>query len=261
MSDSADKFTFKEIDDEGLDTLKVISAAKNFNKWTYQTIVPYCSGNILEIGSGIGNISKYFIDNNHDITLSDLRKNYRDALFNSFKDASNLKGVVDIDLSASDFEDKYPEHTGKYDTVFALNVVEHIEDELQVFENFYSLLKKNGMLIILVPAYNFLYNRFDKELMHFRRYNNTSLQALFKKDKFRIITDFYFNAAGIPAWFISGKIQENKTIPSGQMKFFDKIVPVMRFLDKILFKRIGLSVVCVGKKVVSLSSEAPIQNP
>ena len=37
----------------GTDTLEVISEADNFNRWMYETIKPHCSGEILEIGSGI----------------------------------------------------------------------------------------------------------------------------------------------------------------------------------------------------------------
>ena len=51
------EFSFKEIDEEGMETLKAISEANKFNEWMYERIAPDCSGKILEIGSGIGNIS------------------------------------------------------------------------------------------------------------------------------------------------------------------------------------------------------------
>ena len=78
-------FQFKEIDAEGLETLLAISKADRFNKWMYETIQPYVKGNILEIGSGIGNISQYFLDDQQQITISDLRENYLDFLRNEFQ--------------------------------------------------------------------------------------------------------------------------------------------------------------------------------
>jgi hypothetical protein len=36
--------------DVSLDTLSVIKKAEKFNRWMYQTIKSYCSGQILEIG-------------------------------------------------------------------------------------------------------------------------------------------------------------------------------------------------------------------
>ena len=76
------KFTmnlsFKDFDQEGEENLKAIAEAKKFNKWMYDTIRPYCQGRVLEIGSGIGNISEWFIkDSKVDIVLSDIREQYR----------------------------------------------------------------------------------------------------------------------------------------------------------------------------------------
>ena len=71
---------YKEVDFEGEETLKAIANANKFNAWMYQTIKAYCEGDILEIGSGIGNISKYFIADKKSITLSDIRSQYRDFL-------------------------------------------------------------------------------------------------------------------------------------------------------------------------------------
>jgi len=248
MSNSEHNFYFKEIDDEGLETLKVLSKADNFNKWSFDSIKNHCTGNILEIGSGIGNISYQFAINGHSITLSDLRENYRSALKRSFESFPNVKDVIELDLVATDFDSVYKDQLEKYDTVFALNVVEHIEDDTTVFKNLNYLLKPGGKLIILVPAFNTLYNRFDKELMHFRRYTANKLSKKFTDSNFSIDRSFYFNAAGIPAWLISGKLQHNKTIPYDQMSFFNFMVPLFKWIDKILFQKIGLSVVVVGTK-------------
>ena len=68
------EFKSKVVDQEGLDILDVVSKAKKLNNWMYQTIEPYCKGVTLEIGSGIGNISEFFVANNYDISVSDLRK-------------------------------------------------------------------------------------------------------------------------------------------------------------------------------------------
>ena len=66
------KTNIHEIDHEGMETLAVVSEAQQLNRWMYKTIEPFCTGKILEIGSGIGNISSFFIHDNHEIYLSDL---------------------------------------------------------------------------------------------------------------------------------------------------------------------------------------------
>ena len=52
-----------------------------------------------------------------------------------------------------------------------LNVLEHIEDDDKALKEAFRLLDKNGTLIIEVPAGKFLYDNYDKKLLHFRRYS------------------------------------------------------------------------------------------
>lgn len=241
-------FEYKELDQEGLDTLDAISSADKLNQWMFDTIKPYSSGKILEIGSGIGNISAYFFKAGFEITLSDIRENYCQILKNKFADQKTLKEVILLDLVAEDFDTRYKGLLNSFDTVFALNVVEHIEDDQLAIKNAKKLLASGGHLIILVPAYPFLYNRFDEELYHFRRYSRTQLNTLFLNEQLKIVNTFSFNAAGIAGWYVSGKIQKNKTIPKNQISLYNKLVFLFRIIDKILFNKIGLSVITVGKK-------------
>ena len=238
-----EKYTFKEIDEEGLATLNAIDKADNFNEWMYQTIKPFCSGKILEIGSGIGNISKYFIRDKFDITLSDIREHYGNVLIAKFPSTE----VLIMDLVDSEFDSKFSQLFNTYETVYALNVVEHIKEDHLAIANAKKLLKKDGHLIILVPAYQFLYNRFDKELEHYRRYTRKNLNSLLST-KFKVVHSLYFNAFAIIGWFFSGKILKKKTIPANQMAFYNKLVFIFKIIDKILNNLIGLSVISVGKK-------------
>lgn len=248
MSEPVTSFPYKEIDPEGFETLKVISDAVNFNDWTFDTVRPYCSGHILEIGSGIGNISSRFVSNGYDITLSDIRQNYRDYLEIRFPGHARENKIIGIDLVDPDFNTRHASLAGKFDTVFALNVVEHIRNDREAIKNCASLLKPGGTLIILVPAFPFLYNTFDRELHHFRRYRKKDLANLFVQSGMEVQNAFYFNSGGIPGWYWSGNVQKNKIIPAGQMRTFDRLVPVFRILDRILFRSIGLSVVMTGRK-------------
>ncbi|GEM54461.1 methyltransferase type 12 [Flavobacterium branchiophilum] len=233
----------KEIDVEGHITLNVIEKADKFNEWMYHTIKKNCKGKILEIGSGIGNISKYFIKDKYDITLSDLRENYCEILKKKYTNP-----IVKIDLVHPNFDSQYKEYLETFDTVFALNVVEHIENDEKAIANCKKLLKANGVLIILVPAYQALFNSFDVELEHFRRYTPNSLKKIISKNGLTIQHTFSFNFIGIFGWYFSGNILKKKTIPEGQMGIFNLLVPIFKFADYITFNKIGLSVINVSKK-------------
>ncbi len=235
-------------DKVGKNTLDVIGEAYQFNKWMFKTILPFSKGKILEIGSGLGNISTFFLENKNEIFLTDLRVEYCTLLQDKFESKPNLLGVDQLNLIHPDFDKVYDNHLEKYDTVFALNVIEHIRNDNLAISNCKKLLKNNGHLIILVPSYQKLYNRFDEELGHFRRYTQKSLLELFLKNHFSVVHKQYFNLIGIAGWYISGSLMKKESIPSNQMKAYDKMVPVWQVLDKLVQNKIGLSTIIIGRK-------------
>jgi len=239
------KFKYKEIDSEGLTVLAAISSADKFNRWMYETIAPFCSGSILEIGSGVGNISQYFIHDKSYIYLSDIRENYRDIIKDKF--GLDNSRVIDIDIIHPNFRDVYKDLLGKFDSVFCLNVIEHIKDDHLAVENMMKLLKPGGKLTVLVPAFQCLYNGIDSTLEHYRRYSKRALLNVMSEHGL-VIKSFYFNSIGILAWFIGGSILRNKTIHEGKMSVYNFFVPVYKIIDRLLFRKIGLSVVCVIQK-------------
>lgn len=237
-----------QFDEKGADTLDVMAQASAFNQWMYDTIKNHCKGRILEIGSGIGTISQFFLKDHLDIYVSDIQRQYRDHLHELLRVHKRDQKPCEINLVDDHFDDQHTDRFGTFDTVFALNVIEHIEnDDLAIF-NATKLLKPGGQLIILVPSYNFLYNQLDTALSHYRRYTTSSLGELFSKHDLQIKHKQYFNLAGIPSWFISGKILGNSLIPSSQLGLFNKMVPVFKLLDRIVFNKVGLSTIIVGQK-------------
>ena len=228
-------------------TLETISKAHRFNRWMYDTIRPYCNGNILEIGSGIGNISSFFVQDKSQISLSDVDHVYLQALRNRFANNSNVRDIMLLNLEHNDFENAYRDKQHSFDTIFLLNVLEHVKDDEKAVQNCKYLLKDGGTLIILVPAYASLYAKLDKELGHYRRYTLGKLKSIFSKQQLTVRTQFYFNGMGIIAWSYA-KVFRLSVVPAPEMKMYNAVVPLAKLLDKILLHRIGLSAVIVGNK-------------
>ncbi len=238
----------KSLENKGHEALHSMSIAHAFNKWMYEAIKPYTKGEILEIGSGIGNISQFFIQHGYSITLSDIDPYYITYLQKAFQQVPGNKKILSVDLQKENFKHYYSELTEKFDTVFLLNVLEHLQDEASAIQNCRSLLKNGGILIILVPAYSILFSAMDKALYHYRRYTAKQLAGRIRNENFIIEKTFYFNALGIPAWLYA-KMMMYKTPPTGNMKFFDTLVPVGKILDKIFLHRFGLSAIAIAKKI------------
>lgn len=190
---------------------------------------------------------QYFLEAGQSVYLSDIRANYRKVLETLFASYPTLQGVLDIDIADPAFSSTYQSLLHSFDAAFALNVVEYVEGDLLALSNIKKLIKPGGTIVILVPAYQALYNQFDEELCHYRRYNARSLNNLFVHNELSLVKTFYFNFAGIFGWYVSGKLQRNKTIPGGQMNLYNKLVPLFKIADKFTFNKVGLSVICVGK--------------
>jgi SAM-dependent methyltransferase len=238
------------IDEIGKSTLENLSVADRLNDWMFASIRPYLKGRTLEIGSGIGNISACFVEYGVPLSVSDYSDHYCRLLQGKFAGERLIEGVHQLDLADERFIDKYSSLIGRFDTVFALNVVEHISNDGLAVANCKKLLSPGGHLIILVPAYQLLYNGFDKELEHFRRYTRASVRKLLREQHFAVIKTWYFNLAGILGWFVSGSVFRRKTLPAGQLAFYNKLVPLFRIVDRLTFNRIGLSVIIVGQNSV-----------
>lgn len=233
-------------DPSGWETLELFAKAPAFNQWLFTQISSFCKGEVLEVGSGIGNISGLLIEKNERVYLSDLRTEYCLYLEKKYAANSRLRGVFQIDLSLPDFDSRFPELLHRFDTVIALNVVEHIERDEVAVQNAKKLLRPGGILIILVPAGQSLFNRFDQELGHYRRYNKKAISRLLSGAGLTVIQSNYFNFGGIPGWWYSGSVLKKKIIPHSQLKLFNHLVPAFRMLDKLVAHAAGLSVIAVA---------------
>ena len=244
---SSRHFQFKEHDAEGLETLKAIKDADAFNSWMYSQIAPFVESPVLEIGSGIGNISKCCLADGHSLTMTDIRSEYIDFLKDAFSERT--EDILQLDLVDENFDQNYSSYIGRFKTVFALNVIEHIEDDNRAIQNATKLLCDGGKLIILVPAHAILYNKLDSNLFHFKRYGFRDLSKLMETSPLKLEIIKGFNGLGIAAWVYGGLFSRKGVIAGGDMKFYNRLVPFAKWIDKITFFKLGLSLIAVSRKV------------
>lgn len=228
------------MDKVGKKTLEIMKDASFYNRWLFSLIRPYLKGSVLEVGAGIGNFTQYLHENNSVIAI-DIDKYYISKL-KKIVGLKNRAGYGDIEKGDYFFENL------KFDTIICLNVLEHIKDHEIALDNMFQLLRKNGNLILLVPAHNNAYTLMDKNLGHFRRYNKKELEKIIKKAKFEVIKVRYFNFFGLLGWFVNGKIFRRKIIPSLQLSIFDKLFLPWLILEKKLKIPFGLSLLLIASK-------------
>ena len=218
--------------------LENFDKAHIWRKYIYYIIKRYINGNILEVGAGIGSFTKLYEDQHQNITLSESDKDFCDLLNDKFKNKNNIKVTNQF----------IKEINQKFETIIYLNVLEHIEDDIAEVKMAYEKLEKNGHLIILVPAHQKIYSKFDKAVGHFRRY-----EINFFKDKlsmFNLIKLIQLDCCGYLLYHLNNLIFKKDVYPS-KLKIFiwDKIfTPMTIVLDFLLNYKFGKNILCIIKK-------------
>lgn len=235
-------------DPVGAATLQLIQKADRLNQWMYETIKPYLKGSILEVGSGTANISRFAIKDRQQVTLSDYSPDYAAALKKEFSKETLVPDVLMLDLQDPAFIQKNQHLEGHFDSIFMLNVIEHLADDGMAIRYCHFLLRPGGRLILLAPAYPYLYCEFDRALGHYRRYTRSSLSQVAVTNGFNLVTSHYFNFLGIAGWLVSGKWLGHKQLAKNEMAAFNKLVPLAKAADALIGKRAGLSAIVVTEK-------------
>lgn len=84
--------------------------------------------------------------------------------------------------------------------ITALNVLEHIEDDLGALKQIRRVLKPNGIAVLEVPAGPQLYDVYDKQLMHFRRYDMKSFAGKIRAAGLDLVDHSHIGAFLYPAF-------------------------------------------------------------
>ncbi len=227
----------------GLSTLEVLEDAKNYNKWISDEILKYVITPVLEIGAGIGNLTSYFLIKK-PLYVTDVDNSLVSNLKNKFKNNKDTF-IETLDIT----KDPPKKYNSFFFTIFGINVLEHINNDEQALKNVYRMLRNNGRLILLVPAKKIAYTKLDKELGHFRRYEKDEIVKKLTNCGYAIEKLYFFNIVGLLSWIIRDKIKKNNiNLKPYHIKFFDKIVPILRTIESLIKVPVGISLIVVAHK-------------
>jgi SAM-dependent methyltransferase len=236
-------FDLRAGDIAGAETLEIMSAAPHYNRWQYDVIAPWIGRRVLEVGSGIGNMSEHIVAGGRErVVLTDIDEWYRQRLRERF--AGRPEVMVDA-LTLPDPGAPARFGAQHLDTVIALNVVEHIEDDVGTLRTMGALVGSGGRVIILVPALQAIFGSLDEELGHFRRYSRASLAAAFAAAGLRMERMFWYNRVGVFGWWLNACVRRVKRIPLDQLRTFDRLVPLLR-LERLCPLPFGQSLIAIG---------------
>jgi glycosyltransferase involved in cell wall biosynthesis len=213
----------------GSQILGRMARAPRFSRWMADVIRPYCGTRVLEIGSGTGSITRQLVPR-HRYVASDVNPLHLHTL-------RALRGDRPyLDTQFCDVTDlaSFPRVEGGFDTVIALNVIEHVQSDREALANIRSALAPGGCAIVLVPQGEDLFGTLDEVLGHKRRYSEASLGRLAVEAGFTVRTMVRFNRIGTPAWWLNGKVLRRRSFGLFQVMALNLLTPLFRLVDTSL---------------------------
>ena len=163
------------------------------------------------------------------------------------------RGLINIKKGEAEH---LPFNKESFDVVCVLDVLEHVDDKLTVKE-IKKVLRNEGFIIVTVPAYDWLWSKWDEMLGHKRRYTKRQLGDVLKKEGFIIKKITYIHSLLVIPLYIFRKLKQLSSKPySSDFKEGNRIInSIFLYISELEQKWIncsdmpfGTSVLCIAQK-------------
>ncbi|MBC7076794.1 MAG: methyltransferase domain-containing protein [Synergistales bacterium] len=214
-----------------------------YDSWLVEELRPFLGQRVIEVGCGLGNLLKHFVDRELVVGIETSPETVTEAKrkFAGFENVSIYEYSI-TDQSVLALQEM------KFDSAVSLNVFEHIEDDELAMQHTALLLKPSGYFVLIVPAHQWLYGTMDSSIGHYRRYTKALAKEKLEKTGFRIVHQKYLNTLGAIGWFVNGRFLRRNVPPSGQLRMFNKIVPILKAVERVFTPPFGISLITVAQR-------------
>ena len=227
------------MDYQGLEELKLTEGyLKNYNEKIVNFFIEKLDKKsclVLDFGAGIGTLAEIFYK----------KTSIKPECFEICKKSQKILTQKGFKLQNEFLNEE------KYDLIFTSNVLEHIEQDSKTIADLKKMLKKDGYLIVVVPAFNLLFSELDVKFGHFRRYNVKMLKKICNQNDLEIEDIKFFDSSGFFILLILKflRIDSYKKITAKNLIFYDKIVVKINIILDLIFKKIcGKNIVLIARK-------------
>tara|TARA_B100001996_G_scaffold381143_1_gene369980 strand:- start:94 stop:765 length:672 start_codon:yes stop_codon:yes gene_type:complete len=202
--------------DKDIHALETIDELVNYNNYIYRKITKDIkSGENLDFGCGFGNFIKF---------ANSKKLNFIGYEINPTAKQNLVKKEIPF---LNNLEKGY-----KYDNIVSINVLEHIEKDNEIFEQFNTMLKTKGKLILYLPHSMRLWTDLDELANHKRRYTKTELVSKLDIAGFHVEKVEYVDFIGAVVLFIFKLIKITPSYNKNRLIFYDKtIFKFFKYID------------------------------
>lgn len=202
---------------------------------------------LLDIGCGTG------------ITLKKIKGFGLKVGIDDYKDALNYSKKRNLEYLINGSVDELPIYRDSVECILMLDVLEHLGEEKRALSEAYRVCKNGGIIVVTVPAYQFLWSGEDEISLHKRRYVKSNLKKIIESSGFKIKKISYFNFLLMPLMYVVilfNKIFNKKAMQESDLNeipnFLNLILERVLYIESILLRMMnlpfGASLICIAIK-------------
>lgn len=220
--------------------------APRYNAWLFRLIEPFLGSRVMEVGCGIGAITEKILARADYVVGVEPNAACRREL--QVRLGANPRfRCLPVTVEACE-SDALAAH--RADTIVLVNVLEHLQDDGAIVRRLAELAQPGARVVVVVPAGPCAYGTIDRAVGHFRRYSRASLAALFASAGLAPEYLRYSNLVGLLGWLHNSRLNRRIRQSNGQIRLFDRLVPILAALERVVPPPRGMSLVGVARKHV-----------
>lgn len=232
----------RPVDEEPHHTLglEVMTDAVRYRRYLLGLFEPHCGRSVLEVGSGLGDLAAEL--KGHDrLIVTDVDPVCLREL------SARFEGRPDVQVMRLDLREGDPA-CQPVDTVLAVNVLEHIVDDVAALRRMTKAVVPGGNVVLFVPAYPSLYGPHDRAAGHVRRYVPKTLVGAVVAAGLSVEAIRPVNFLGGIAWWIAVRVGGCSSPRSGLVRLYDRlVVPLVRLMEARWRPPFGQSILCIAR--------------
>ena len=223
--------------------LDALAGAVNYYQAIIDRFRPYLGRRVLEVGAGVGTFASYVLGEPtvEEMTLVEPAANNLPALRERF--ASEPRATIHHGY----LEDLAPARP--VDSIVAVNVLEHVEDDERFLRAAHRRLAPNGHVLLFIPALGQIFGTLDEAFGHFRRYTKPMLATRLAAAGFTDVRLRWTNFPGIASWYLAGRVLRKRTLAARDVRLYDRLVmPWVSAMERFWEPPAGQSIIAIGTR-------------
>lgn len=225
--------------------LEAMAALDGYTRFVLESLGGAPSGDVLEVGAGIGNVATHYLSNVSRAVLVEPDDALCARLTERMADEPRVRvvcGTLEDGVARGEIDAR------AFDACVLVNVLEHVRDDGALLRLIGSRLRAGGRLLCFVPALPLLFGSLDEAVGHVRRYRRGPLRDVIERAGFIVEELRYVDVLGVLPWLVAGRVLRRPGLDPSAARLYDAIgVPLTRALEKRVRVPLGKNLACVAR--------------